>query len=90
MWLDDMLKSLKQEIDEARALVAQHQRALDKLLAQCEAVEHVEVVQVNETATCTTCGVSTGWYCPTSPNKTCCYSVDEDFCDYCGSPDERK
>ena len=40
---------------------------------------------------CTDCGHKIGgWYCPDSPNHECEYSESNDWCDYCGQPDERK
>lgn len=36
------------------------------------------------------CSVCDGWFCPTSPNFVCDYTVDMDDCDYCHGPEERK
>jgi hypothetical protein len=40
---------------------------------------------------CTICGESLGWWCPDSPDHYCHYDKgNEDCCDYCRQPDERK
>jgi hypothetical protein len=47
-------------------------------------------------AICVICGLTAnGWYCHTSPTKTCQYSSEmgyehTDACIHCGQPDERK
>lgn len=43
------------------------------------------------TAVCEVCGDRVGWYCTVNPNHYCEYNNgDEDYCDHCGEPEERK
>lgn len=40
---------------------------------------------------CVVCGMRMGWYCPKSPDRVCHYdTINEDHCDFCGQPKERK
>jgi hypothetical protein len=40
---------------------------------------------------CAICGHDFGWWCPKSPDHYCHYDKgNEDSCDYCGQPEERK
>ena len=46
-------------------------------------------------AYCLVCGNLGGlgvitWWCPKSPDHLCHYTGTNEFCDYCGMPDERK
>lgn len=41
-------------------------------------------------AVCRKCGEYFGWYCPNSKTHLCEYTIDEDCCDHCGNPEERK
>ena len=45
---------------------------------------------IEDTVVCAICNHHGNWFCPDSPTKACEYSTDEDSCDYCGQPDERK
>jgi hypothetical protein len=48
-----------------------------------------EVVKHGESAACRICGTDFGWWCPKSPDHSCCYNEDG-WCDHCGEPEERK
>lgn len=55
---------------------------------------HVVKDRRSDGASCQDCKESLGWYCETSPTKTCQYDEENDpacdSCIYCGDPDERK
>lgn len=40
-------------------------------------------------ASCAVCGTNFGWWCPKSPTHYCEYEFD-DWCKWCGQPEERK
>ena len=73
------------------------------LYAECEKLGHVIVprnLNIEEElkkdkwastgAYCFVCGRSFGWWCPSSPDHLCHYEDHNEFCKYCGMPDERK
>jgi len=96
---------LKRNIEEISELVTANQRTLVALRGHCRKRGHIivpRVLDIDEQlktdkwastgAYCYVCGESVGWWCPKSPNHYCSYekSRNEDDCDYCHMPMERK
>lgn len=57
--------------------------------------EDLAVDKWRDTATCNDCNKYFSWYCPTSPSLECDYeqedgSYNDEYCRYCGNPEERK
>ena len=77
---------LKEMIASASIRSAAAAGRYQRLRAQCS---HVYVEEC-ESAICAVCEADGGWWCPSSRNHVCEYSVDFDSCDFCGAPDERK
>ena len=83
--------SIQSLIDAKRELllrVADLDRQIDAARRSCE---H-DWAKDRYHAICGKCGLrQRGWWCPTSPDRQCHYTkYGEDYCDYCGKPDERK
>ena len=66
--------------------IGKAQLALSAFIKECS--HHL--VRDGESVCCQICGEDYGWWCPKSPDHKCHYSVDEDACDFCGEPSERK
>ena len=77
----------RRAILKARDTVTLAQIALGELA--CGRDSHV-AGQRGDSAVCLICGTDLGWFCPTSPTKSCEYSDNPDSCIHCGDPDERK
>lgn len=53
--------------------------------------KHEAVKVYSFSAHCKWCGDNLGWWCDESPDHRCHYdNGDEDSCDFCGEPEERK
>lgn len=82
---------LQEEIKTLRKAVINAHVELGKKLIDCEKLGH-SYIKYYHSCKCEICNESFGWWCETSPNKTCGYekSGNFDICDYCGQQEERK
>jgi hypothetical protein len=85
--------------EERKARIIELQKTIDPLTRELNKLKRECPHEIKETkwesAECHVCGGYFEWYCPDSPNHLCDYtqedgSYDEDFCRYCGQPEERK
>jgi len=107
---------VKSEKSYSICLAAQkyiHENEAQKYKALREKCRH-EIVQMHDSAECSICKKSFGWYCPDSPDSVCHYYSEagrvelidsthipvpaehdanhesDDWCIFCGAPEERK
>ena len=93
---------LKEEIKAACNVERRAYDVTKELIARCKAAGHVVEIKTEPEyktkywedwghARCEVCGLGLGWYCPENPNHYCEYNNgDDDQCDHCGEPEERR
>jgi hypothetical protein len=80
-------RELKEAIEQLRAQISELNRKLWTLEEECP---H-DIQRHYNSMHCVICGEDFGWWCPNSPDHYCHYDKgNDDSCDYCGQPDERK
>lgn len=84
---------MKKSIIEVEKNIKDANNKIEVIQSECSH-EDISVTDYG-TADCNICGKSFNWYCPNSPTLECDYEQDDggyndEYCIYCGEPEERK